>query len=410
MNYSLALRLVVGWTYFSALWRRLVLENKLDPEALGYVGEKFNHFYPNALFIKDIIEFFLLHPDLLWWKLTLFTIVEGIVGLFLILGLFTRISSLVVVGLACGILLGAGWLGTTCLDEWQAGILGMAGGLTMLFMGPGGFSLDQRFGIDEKLSKFNRFLKPNYFVVASLLLFGLTLYTNQVFHGGVWGKLHNKSVRPELELTNLHVKDKAIGFTIMRTEGADVYGSFIYRLEVFDLNTSELVYEVSSDDWENSEISINNSYIAKVKKHKFSMLAPLGAKAHITIPIDTNLREYSVKLTDINGTSWGISTADMKTLNDEKLKEQILGGEVLVLDVRSKEEFSKSHIRGSISLPLEDINENHELISELKNSNRPIVVYCHTGVRAQKALNKLSELGIESKNIGGLSFLKKILL
>ena len=36
----------------------MVLENKLDPEVIGYVGEKFNHFYPNALFIKDIIEFF----------------------------------------------------------------------------------------------------------------------------------------------------------------------------------------------------------------------------------------------------------------------------------------------------------------------------------------------------------------
>ena len=26
------LRLVVGWTYFSAFWRRLVLENKLIPD------------------------------------------------------------------------------------------------------------------------------------------------------------------------------------------------------------------------------------------------------------------------------------------------------------------------------------------------------------------------------------------
>jgi len=31
-NAVLALRLVIGWTYFSAFWRRLILENKLDPE------------------------------------------------------------------------------------------------------------------------------------------------------------------------------------------------------------------------------------------------------------------------------------------------------------------------------------------------------------------------------------------
>jgi len=29
--FTLSLRLVVGWTYFSAFWRRLILENKLDP-------------------------------------------------------------------------------------------------------------------------------------------------------------------------------------------------------------------------------------------------------------------------------------------------------------------------------------------------------------------------------------------
>ena len=53
---TLGLRLVVGWTYFSAFWRRLVLDNKLDDGA-GYVGEKFNHFLPNALLIKPFIAF-----------------------------------------------------------------------------------------------------------------------------------------------------------------------------------------------------------------------------------------------------------------------------------------------------------------------------------------------------------------
>ena len=36
---TLAIRLVVGWTYFSALWRRTILADKLDPEQAGYIGE-----------------------------------------------------------------------------------------------------------------------------------------------------------------------------------------------------------------------------------------------------------------------------------------------------------------------------------------------------------------------------------
>lgn len=410
MNFSLALRLVVGWTYFSAFWRRLILENKLDPEAIGYIGEKFNHFYPNALFIKEIIEFFLLHPDLLWWKMTIFTIVEGIVGLLLMLGLFTRITSLSVVGLALGILLSAGWLGTTCLDEWQVGILGMAGGLTLLFMGGGSYSLDHHLGLDKKFQKLTNLLKPQYFAVSSILLFGLTLYTNQVFHGGVWGKLHNKSVRPDFELTNLFTDDEGISFTLMRTEGADVYGSFIYRLEVFDLNTTEPIYEVSSEKWPQAAIEIDNIYIAKVKKHNFSLLAPLGAKAKLTIPwSNATLGEFTVKLTDINGSSWGISTADMRTHNDQALLEKIRRQEVLILDVREEEEFSVSHIKGAISLPLGDIASNHEVIAKLKESDKDIVVYCHTGVRSQKAVNKLSALGVKAINLGGYSFLRKSL-
>ena len=120
---TLALRMVVGWTYFSAFWRRLILENKLDPDAAGYIGEKFNHFLPNALGIKPMIEYLVSNPDALWWAMAVFTIVEGIVGLLLMFGFFTRLMSIGVFSLAMGILLGSGWIGTTCLDEWQIGLL-----------------------------------------------------------------------------------------------------------------------------------------------------------------------------------------------------------------------------------------------------------------------------------------------
>ena len=141
--FTLSLRLIVGWTYFSAFWRRLVLENKLIPDTAGYIGEKFNHFLPNSLGIKPIIEYLVTHPELLWWAMVVFTLIEGIVGLLYMLGFFTRLMSIGVFGLAFGILLGSGWLGTTCLDEWQIGILGVAAGFTIFLSGGGRFSLDR---------------------------------------------------------------------------------------------------------------------------------------------------------------------------------------------------------------------------------------------------------------------------
>lgn len=109
----------------------VVLENKLIPDTVGYIGEKFNHFLPNAFGIKPIIEYLVNNPDHLWWAMVIFTIIEGIVGLFFILGFFTRLMSVGVLSLATGILLGSGWLGTTCVDEWQIGILGVAAGFTL---------------------------------------------------------------------------------------------------------------------------------------------------------------------------------------------------------------------------------------------------------------------------------------
>ena len=140
--YTLSLRMVIGWTYFSAFWRRLILENKLIPDEKGYIGEKFNHFLPNALGIKPVIEYLVTHPDALQRSMMIFTIIEAVVGLFIILGLFTRLMSIGIFSLALGILLGSGWLGTTCLDEWQIGVLGVAGGFVLFLTGSGSYSLD----------------------------------------------------------------------------------------------------------------------------------------------------------------------------------------------------------------------------------------------------------------------------
>src|SRR5690606_23226239 len=143
--FTLSLRWVIGWTYFSAFWRRLILDNKLIPEEAGYIGEKFNHFLPNALGIKPVIEYLVSNPDALQISMITFTIIEAIVGLLLILGLFTRLMSIGVLFLALGILLGSGWLGTTCLDEWQIGVLGVSGGCVLFFTGSGPYSLDHFF-------------------------------------------------------------------------------------------------------------------------------------------------------------------------------------------------------------------------------------------------------------------------
>ena len=317
---TLSLRWVIGWTYFSAFWRRLILDNKLIPDEAGYIGEKFNHFLPNALGIKPIIEYLVSHPDALQTSMVVFTMIEAIVGLLLILGLFTRLMSIGVFFLALGILLGSGWLGTTCLDEWQIGVLGIASGFVLFLSGSDHYSLD-RILINRSVSFTNRkwfaFLGSGRLpvkntapkvLVMSLIILGLTLFTNQYFHGGVFGTLHNKSVRPKVEISNIQQHGDQLSFQLFRTEGADVYGSFLIAIQIVDGNGHTVKDMDQNQLAEFPAENIRNYYVAKIKPGKHSLILPLGAKADLSIglsglPIGD---DYRLKLVDISGIEWSI--------------------------------------------------------------------------------------------------------
>lgn len=319
---ALAIRLVIGCTYFSAFWRRTILTNKLDPELAGYIGEKFNHFLPNALGIKPIIQYLVENPDTLWLNMVIFTIIEGIVGLFILFGFFTRLMSIGVFGLAMGILLGSGWIGTTCLDEWQIGVLGIATGFVLFLTGSGKYSLDHYFmqhnfsftnkkwfaWIGSGVLPIKQGIFPRVVLIGSFLILGITLTTNQVFHGGLWGKLHNKSVKPKLEITEAKINNNSFSFDVFRTEGVDVYGSWVISIKLIDSHNNTVTEYTQQDLATLDMASISNYYVAKVKPGKHSLIIPLGAKASLHFQNNeiSNLApgKYRLKITDISGAFW----------------------------------------------------------------------------------------------------------
>lgn len=320
--FTLALRLVVGWTYFSAFWRRLVLENKLIPDTAGYIGEKFNHFLPNSFGIKPMIEYLVTHPDILWWAMVIFTLIEAVVGLLFMLGFFTRLMSIGVFCLATGILMGSGWLGTTCLDEWQIGVLGAAAGFTLFLSGGGPYALDA--WLSPRLSWL---YKPKWIIwltsgvlpvteksLRTLATWGafvlllMTLGMNQVFHNGVWGPLHNKSVKPKIEIAAAQIDGNQLTFEVYRVEGVDVYGSFLIGITLKDANGKTVLHKDGEDLAHFPVNHIHNRYVAKVAPGKHSLIIPLGSKAQLTLD-DAAIATlppgpYTLLLTDISGITW----------------------------------------------------------------------------------------------------------
>ena len=77
-------------------------------------------------------------------------------------------------------------------------------------------------------------------------------------------------------------------------------------------------------------------------------------------------------------------------------------GDVLILDVRTAEEFSEGHIEGTLLLPLAELREraNDIILSEVQT----VLVYCRSGRRSSDAAVILTELGfLNVYDFGGIS-------
>lgn len=67
---------------------------------------------------------------------------------------------------------------------------------------------------------------------------------------------------------------------------------------------------------------------------------------------------------------------------------------IILLDVRSKQEFQEEHLNGAVNIPSFEIDAKIE--NMLKDKKSIIIVYCKTGGRSSKALKKLQKLGYEN--------------
>jgi rhodanese-related sulfurtransferase len=85
--------------------------------------------------------------------------------------------------------------------------------------------------------------------------------------------------------------------------------------------------------------------------------------------------------------------ADFKTLTAQG---------ATIIDVRSKAEYASGHIKGSINIPLDTLQNNLSKISK----NKPVITCCASGMRSASAKGLLQNNGFEVYNGGGWSSLK----
>jgi phage shock protein E len=70
----------------------------------------------------------------------------------------------------------------------------------------------------------------------------------------------------------------------------------------------------------------------------------------------------------------------------------------IILDVRSKGEYASGHIKGSINIPVDQLNHS---LSQLKDKQKPIITCCASGMRSASAKSILKANGYSEVHNGG---------
>lgn len=83
-----------------------------------------------------------------------------------------------------------------------------------------------------------------------------------------------------------------------------------------------------------------------------------------------------------------------KTIDEDK--------NIVILDVRTEDEYNSGHIENSILIPVDDLKDNAEGI--LKDKDQKILIYCRSGNRSSTAGKILKEMGYTNLyDFGGIN-------
>ena len=88
------------------------------------------------------------------------------------------------------------------------------------------------------------------------------------------------------------------------------------------------------------------------------------------------------------------SKATYHKISAEEAYEMMVSQEVVVVDVRTREEYDGGHIENAVLVPNESIGS--EMPEALPDKEATLLVYCRSGRRSKQAAEKLLELGYQN--------------
>lgn len=336
----LSVRVIQGFIYWGGGSRRFIYgPQKLNPHAPHWMANKFQSALPGAILgTGHLIAFLLHHFVLLYAGLIIFSAIELISGAMLIAGLMTRLVAATTIGLSVLLMAMFGWQGATCIDEWTMAACNAAMGATLMLGGASAFSLDnlllRRYPRLERSAWFRwmggslplplsgrRFQSVGLAVLAAVVIFDVGTYS--YYRGSVVTPFHGGPVSPtthHLSLTDMTLLPSgAVRVTAYVDAGTPEAPMHIMRINLIG-STGKVV--ASLDEHMLSGIpktQFDNDFAYnRILPGPFGLLAPVGARATITLPPTTESKTVGqvdgLCVMDASGHKFVVTLSDSRTI------------------------------------------------------------------------------------------------
>lgn len=88
----------------------------------------------------------------------------------------------------------------------------------------------------------------------------------------------------------------------------------------------------------------------------------------------------------------------IKTPNSKEISAIMQNKDIIIIDVRTADEYKAAHVEGAVNIPNDEIENRVNY-----DKNKPIAVYCQTGVRSSEAAKTLEKMGYTKiYDLGGI--------
>lgn len=93
----------------------------------------------------------------------------------------------------------------------------------------------------------------------------------------------------------------------------------------------------------------------------------------------------------LNGMLWNKNRCIYTLISKENAANLIKTDSVILIDVRTKEEYEAVHIQNAINIPVEELKESIKSVNV--SQSKKIMIYCSNGSRSKTAINILNSMG-----------------